>query len=103
MDFEQFWAGIQSILDSLNVDMTREELMICLGIGAGAGWLASQVVGGKSNLIRYLIAGLLGSLLGPILLDWSGIQFDVGMQIVNELLVATVGAVVVIVVARLVG
>lgn len=103
MDFEQFWAGIQSILDSLNIDMTREELMICLGIGVGAGWLASQVVGGKGNIIRYLLAGLLGSLLGPIILGWAGFEFDLGMQLVNDLVVATVGAVAVIVAARVIG
>lgn len=103
MDFSQFWDGVQSILDSLNIDMTREELMVCLGIGVAAGWLASQVVGGKGNIIRYLLAGLLGSLLGPMIIDWSGFQFDLGMQIVNEIVVATVGAIAVIVVARVIG
>jgi len=104
MDLEQFWAAMQSALDSLGIEMTSSELMVCLGIGAAAGWIASQVVGGKGGIFRYVIAGVLGSFLGPVLLDLTGIVLPTfGMQVVNDILVATVGAVAIVLAARIIG
>jgi uncharacterized membrane protein YeaQ/YmgE (transglycosylase-associated protein family) len=104
MDLEQFWAAIQSALDSLGIEMTSSELMVCLGIGAAAGWIASQVVGGKGGIFRYVIAGILGSFLGPVLLDLTGIVLPTfGMQVINDILVATVGAVAIVLAARIIG
>lgn len=104
MDLEKFWESIQSALDALGLDISNEQLIVSAGIGIAAGWLASQLVGGKSGLIRYLVAGIIGSFLGPIIVSYSGITLPVlGLAVVNEIMVATVGAVVVVLVARIVG
>ncbi len=104
MDLEQFWAAIQSALDSFGIEMTSGELMMTLGIGAAAGWIASQIVGGKGGIFRYVIAGVLGSFLGPVVLDFAGVTLPtLGMPIVNEIMVATAGSVVIVLVARIIG
>lgn len=84
--------------------MTNEQLLFCSGIGVIAGWLASQIVGGKGGLFRYLVAGILGSFLGPLIISFTGFELpDFGIAYANEVLVATVGAVAVVVVARILG
>ncbi len=104
MDLEQFWAAMQSALDSFGIEMTTGELLACAGVGAAAGWIASQVVGGKGGIFRYVIAGVLGSFLGPVILDLTGLVLPtLGMPIVNDIMIATVGAVVIVLAARIIG
>ena len=104
MDLDQFWAAMQSALDSFGIEMTTGELLACAGVGAAAGWIASQVVGGKGGIFRYVIAGVLGSFLGPVILDLTGLVLPtLGMPIVNDIMIATVGAVVIVLAARIIG
>jgi len=104
MDFTKFGESVQALIESLGLDISNQQLMFCAGIGIAAGWLASQVVGGKGGIIRYLVAGVLGSFLGPIILSFTGIEIpDIGIAYVNDVLVATVGAIAVVVVARVLG
>ena len=77
---------------------------MCSGIGIVAGWLASQIVGGKGGIIRYLVAGILGSFLGPLIVSFTGFEIpDFGIPYASEVLVATVGATAIVVVARVLG
>ena len=104
MDFTQFGESIQSIIESIGLDVSNQQLLFCLGIGIAAGWLASQIIGGKSGLIRYLVAGILGSLLGPIIIGFTGIEIPyLGIAYVNEIITATVGALAIVIVARILG
>jgi len=104
MDFEGLQEGFQSILDSLGVEITQQEILVCSGIGVIAGWLASQIVGGKGGIIRYLVAGILGSFLGPVVLEFTGFSIpEFGMPIVNDIAEATVGATVIVLIARILG
>ena len=104
MDFEQIGASVQGLVQALNLDISNQQLLFCSGIGIVAGWLASQIVGGKGGIIRYLVAGIIGSFLGPVILSFTGIELPYfGVAYVNEVLVATVGAVAVVVVARILG
>ena len=67
-------------------------------IGLAAGWLASLVLGGK-GLLRDLIIGVLGSFVGSYLQQL--LQFHFGLpQLAEQIAVATVGALVIIVVGR---
>lgn len=104
MDFEKFGESVQSIVESLGLNITNEQLLVCSGIGIVAGWLASQIVGGKGGIIRYLLAGILGSFLGPIILSFMSFELpSFGIAYVNEVIVATVGATAIVVVARILG
>ncbi len=70
-------------------------------IGLVAGWLASFVVGG-GGLISYIIWGVLGSFIGGFLLPKVGLKIDVGNDLINQILVAAIGAIVLVLVARLI-
>lgn len=104
MDFEQIGASVQELVQALGLDISNQQLLFCSGIGIVAGWLASQIVGGKGGIFRYLVAGILGSFLGPVILSFTGFELPYfGIAYVNEILVATVGAVGIVMVARILG
>jgi uncharacterized membrane protein YeaQ/YmgE (transglycosylase-associated protein family) len=71
------------------------------GIGIVAGWLASWLVGG-SGLLHYVVTGLAGSLVGGFLLERFGIDLGIRNQTASRIATATIGAVVVVLIARLV-
>lgn len=83
----------------MNVDMTA--LLIFLGIGLVAGWLASLILGG-GGLLRNLIVGVIGAFVGGWLLSLANISLPVGNALLAQVLQATIGAIVVIVVARVI-
>lgn len=82
--------------------LDKRAIAVQVGIGIVAGWLASWLVGG-SGLLHYVITGLAGSLVGGFLLERFGIDLGIHNQTASRIATATVGAVVVVLVARLVG
>lgn len=72
-----------------------------VGIGVAAGWLASWLVGG-SGLLQYIVTGLAGSLIGGFLLERFGIDLGVRNQTASRIVTAAIGAVIVVLVARLI-
>lgn len=79
--------------------MDQRSLLYLLLIGLVAGWLASFVVGG-GGLIRYLVLGVIGSFVGGWLFTALNIRLGISNPTVEQILVATVGAIVVALVAR---
>ena len=79
--------------------MDARNIVIALVIGLVAGWLASFVVGG-SGLVRYLISGVIGSFVGGFLLSKVWINLGIGNEIVRDIVTATIGAVIVVLLAR---
>ena len=71
-----------------------------LGIGLAAGWLASWVVGG-SGLIRYVATGLIGAFVGGYLLDKLGLELGIKNPVVARIVMATIGASLVVLLARI--
>jgi uncharacterized membrane protein YeaQ/YmgE (transglycosylase-associated protein family) len=72
-----------------------------VGIGVVAGWLASWVVGG-SGLLQYVLTGLVGSLVGGILLERLRIDLGIRSPLAHRIATATIGAVTVVLLARLI-
>lgn len=104
MDFAEIGERVQALLQSLGLDIANEQLLVCSGIGILAGWLASQIIGGKSGIIRYLVAGVLGSFLGPVIVSLIGLEIpSVGIVFIDEVIIATVGATAIVLVARILG
>jgi uncharacterized membrane protein YeaQ/YmgE (transglycosylase-associated protein family) len=81
------------------VDTTA--LLIFLGIGLVAGWLASLVLGG-GGLLRNLIVGVIGAFVGGWLLSAANISLPIGNALLSQVITATIGAIVVIVIARVI-
>ena len=70
-------------------------------IGLIAGWLAGVIVkGGGFGIIGDIIVGVLGALLGGFLFRFFGVYLGGGMF--GAILVATIGAIVLIAVLRLI-
>lgn len=81
------------------VDTTA--LLIFLGIGLVAGWLAGLVLGG-GGLLRNLIVGVIGAFVGGWLLSVANISLPVGNALLSQVITATIGAIVVILIARVI-
>ncbi len=71
-------------------------------IGAVAGWLASFIVGSpRWGLVGYIVAGVIGGVVGGWLLDVAKVQVNLGHPVVNSIAQSAIGAVAVLVIARL--
>jgi uncharacterized membrane protein YeaQ/YmgE (transglycosylase-associated protein family) len=79
---------------------TRDLVVLAL-IGIVAGWLASVVVGG-GGLLRYLVTGVIGSFVGGYVLGALGIDLGVRNAFLSRVLTATIGAIIVVVLARII-
>ena len=81
--------------------MSSESLLVILLVGLVAGWLAGQIVQGTGfGLIGDLIIGILGAFIGSWLLPQLGIHLGTGL--VGAIANATIGAVLLLLVVRLV-
>lgn len=76
-------------------------LVVFLLIGALAGWLASILVGG-GGLIQYVVSGVIGSFVGGLLLGALGIDLGIRNAFARQIATATIGAIVVVLLARLI-
>ena len=76
-----------------------EAWVVFLLIGLVAGFLASLIVGG-GGLISCLLSGVIGAFVGGFLFHALGISLGIENALVVEIIHATVGAVVVVLLAR---
>jgi uncharacterized membrane protein YeaQ/YmgE (transglycosylase-associated protein family) len=82
--------------------LSNQSLLVILVVGIVAGWLAGRVMqGGGFGLIGDLIVGLIGAFIGDWLLPQLGIHLGTG--IVALIANAFIGAVVLLLILRLVG
>lgn len=78
-------------------------LIVMIVTGIVAGWLASFIVGGlKWGLLGYLVAGLIGGVVGGWLLNAAKVNLNLGSPLVNNIVVSAIGAIVVIIIARMI-
>jgi uncharacterized membrane protein YeaQ/YmgE (transglycosylase-associated protein family) len=72
--------------------MDLTSILIFLGIGAVAGWLAGTIMkGGGFGLIADIIIGILGAVVGGVLFTVLGISAG---GLIGAIVTATVGAIV---------
>jgi uncharacterized membrane protein YeaQ/YmgE (transglycosylase-associated protein family) len=72
--------------------------------GIVAGWLAGLLLGG-GGLIRNLVVGILGAFVGGFLVK-SGLlnlPFSTGFPLGDQIMVSTIGAILIIIFARIIG
>jgi uncharacterized membrane protein YeaQ/YmgE (transglycosylase-associated protein family) len=82
--------------------LSNESLLVIIFVGIVAGWLAGRVMeGGGFGLIGDLIVGLIGAFIGDWLLPQLGVHFGTG--IVALIINAFIGAVILLLILRLVG
>ncbi len=83
------------------MDERTRQLVVHAVIGLVAGYLASVVIGG-SGIIRYLITGMIGSFVGGYLLDALGVNLGIKSKLAGQVVTATIGAIAVVILARII-
>ncbi|MBA2127786.1 GlsB/YeaQ/YmgE family stress response membrane protein [Hyphomicrobium methylovorum] len=83
------------------MDDQARDLLIFAIIGIVAGFLASFVVGG-SGIVRYLITGIIGAFVGGYLFKAMGINLGIGNELLSQIVTAAIGAIIVVLLARLI-
>jgi uncharacterized membrane protein YeaQ/YmgE (transglycosylase-associated protein family) len=83
------------------VDPQTQKIVMLLVIGAIAGWLASFLVGG-GGLVRNVLVGVIGAFVGGYLLRLLNVDLNIGNPLITDIATATIGAIVVIVLAKLI-
>ena len=81
--------------------MSAETFLIWLVVGLIAGWLASKVVGGSLGVGGDIVIGIVGSFLGGLIFRTAHIGTPF-RGVVATIFVAFVGAVVLLLVLRLI-
>lgn len=83
--------------------MEKRDLLIMLVIGAISGWLASFVVGGgRWGILGFIVAGIIGGVVGGWMLDAAKIRINLGHPMANAVAQGAIGAIAVIIVARII-
>ena len=71
------------------------DLLIAIGIGALAGWLASFIMNTRGGLLKNIIVGIIGGFVGRLILQFLGKTIGVSVDkgnIIGTVLVSVVGA-----------
>ena len=84
------------------MNLDAQKLIIWAIIGIVAGWLASVVVGGGGGLLRYLITGLIGAFVGGFVFQMAGWKLNLGNDWLDQIVIAAIGAIIVVIIARIV-
>ena len=83
------------------MDMSVHSLLVILLIGIVAGWLAGKVVrGGGFGLIGDLVVGILGAFIATWLFPRFGVRIGTGIG--EEIVYAMLGAIILLLVVRLI-
>jgi len=81
--------------------MTLETFLIWIAIGLVAGWLASAIVGGGYGVIGDIVIGVVGAFLGGLI--FRGLHIHAPFAgLPGTVFVAFIGAVVLLIVLRLI-
>jgi uncharacterized membrane protein YeaQ/YmgE (transglycosylase-associated protein family) len=81
--------------------MSSEGLLVIVIVGLAAGWLAGELVDGTGfGIVGDVIVGVIGSFIGDWLLPRIGLYLGTGF--VSAIVNATIGAVVLLLIVRLV-
>lgn len=83
----------------MNKDM--QALLVMALIGIVAGFLASIMVGG-GGLLRYLVTGVIGAFVGGFVLKAVGLNLGIRNELASQIVTATIGAVIVVLLARII-
>ncbi|KQM34772.1 hypothetical protein ASF03_00395 [Rhizobium sp. Leaf68] len=83
------------------MSIATEAWVVFLLIGLVAGFLASLIVGG-GGLIGCLLSGVIGAFVGGYLFNALGISLGTENALVVQIIHATVGAIIVTLIARLI-
>jgi uncharacterized membrane protein YeaQ/YmgE (transglycosylase-associated protein family) len=83
------------------MQMSSQSLLVILFVGLVAGWLAGKIVRGTGfGIIGDILVGIAGAFVASYLFPKLGIP--IGSDIVREIIFSAIGAVVLLLVVRLI-
>ncbi|TMC40553.1 MAG: GlsB/YeaQ/YmgE family stress response membrane protein [Chloroflexi bacterium] len=83
--------------------MTLENVVVYIVVGLIAGFLASRIVLGKGRgWLMDILIGIVGAIVGGWLANQLHIQVNLGPDILNKIIIAFVGAVILLLIWRLI-
>ena len=83
------------------MNMSGESLLVILFVGIVAGWLAGQIVRGTGfGLVGDLLVGVVGAFVASLLFPRLGLHLGTG--IVSEIIYSAIGAIILLLIVRLV-
>ena len=83
------------------MNLSNESLLVILVVGLVAGWLAGKLVRGTGyGLIADICLGIVGALIGDWLFPKLGLH--IGGSMLGDIVSATLGAVLLLIILRLV-
>jgi len=81
--------------------LSNESILVILFVGLVAGWLAGKIVRGTGfGIIGDILVGIAGALIASFVFPRLGIHL--GTRLVSEIIYSTFGAVLLLVIVRLV-
>src|SRR5262249_53509397 len=84
------------------MNMDIQHIIAWVVIGIVAGWLAGLVVGGDGGILRDLITGIIGAFVGGLIFSSAGWKLNLGNPWIEQIVVAAIGAIVVVILARII-
>jgi uncharacterized membrane protein YeaQ/YmgE (transglycosylase-associated protein family) len=83
-----------------SMQMSNEGILVILFVGLVAGWLAGKIVRGTGfGIIGDILVGIAGALVASLLFPKLGIHLGTGL--VSEIIYSAIGAVLLLVIVRL--
>jgi uncharacterized membrane protein YeaQ/YmgE (transglycosylase-associated protein family) len=80
--------------------LSNEGILVILFVGLIAGWLAGKIVRGTGfGIIGDILVGIAGALVASLLFPKLGIH--IGTRIVSEIIYSAIGAIVLLLIVRL--
>jgi len=81
--------------------LSNESILVILFVGLVAGWLAGKIVRGTGfGIIGDILVGIAGALIASFIFPKLGIHLGTGM--VSEIIYSAIGAILLLVVVRLI-
>ena len=90
------------LIGSVTISLDLGTILLWAFIGLVAGFLASKVVTGRGKgLLTDIVVGIIGALAGGFLAQILNINFSIpGHSTITEIVIAFVGAVILLVIVR---
>jgi uncharacterized membrane protein YeaQ/YmgE (transglycosylase-associated protein family) len=83
------------------MQLSNEGILVILFVGLIAGWLAGKIVRGTGfGIIGDILVGIAGAFISSLLFPRLG--FHLGVGLVSEILYSAIGAIVLLLIVRLV-
>jgi uncharacterized membrane protein YeaQ/YmgE (transglycosylase-associated protein family) len=92
-------ARVEILPPGQRLPVDWKPLLMTAAVGLSGGWVASFIVGG-SGLLRYAITGIIGALAAEHVSEKLGWRISVGHPWLDKVLVAAIGAMAVVLLAR---